>query len=144
MKILKLILVSFAVITFTNGCKKYDEGPVMTLRSAKARLVNDWRKPLGVGAGDVDCRSFYINGIEFFKNNTFINKLDGQDWDTGTWEFKENETVVILTFDNASIPDIKYKIIRLTRNDLWAIKTCTDKNGNIFPESEFRCLRVKK
>jgi len=142
MKPFKLILLIAFVFSFI-GCKKYDEGPMISLRTAKARLVNDWERGIN-GSGYVECGSIYINGIEFFKNNTFVYKLNGQDADTGTWEFEDNKTVVILTFDNSFKTAIKWKITRLTRNDLWAIKTCTDKNGNNTSESEFRYSRAKK
>ena len=49
--LLKLFLILICFVTFS--CKKYEDGPTVSLRTKKARVVNKWK---------VD--SYYINGVD--------------------------------------------------------------------------------
>ena len=134
MKPLKLILLIAFAASFL-GCKKYDEGPVISLRTAKARLVNDWvrdRLP-------IDCILIYSDGIQFFETNTFDFKLYGTTFEMGTWVFEENETVIVLTFNSGYTR--QWKIIKLTKKKLWVINKCTLNGDEI--ESEYQFSPVK-
>jgi len=137
MKLFILILFSFALITLTNGCKKYDKGPAISLRTAKTRLVNDWvTEPKRL----IDCILVYNNGIEFFEDNTFNYKLDGQGGYTGTWKFEDNETVIALTLYSGYTK--QWRITKLTNKKLWVIQECTHHHTGD-TEHEYQFIPVK-
>jgi len=137
MKPLKLILLIAFVASFL-GCKKYDEGPAISLRTAKARLVNDW---VPEPKGSIDCSLFYTTGVEFFEDNTFVYKFNSQDTETGTWEFEENETVIVLTFNSGFTR--QWKIIKLTKKKFWMTRTCLNSFLGVEYEMERQFTPVK-
>ena len=142
MKGLKLILFSFAVISLTNGCKKYDEGPSISLTSKKARLANSWKFEDIIFNGENNLtkssliENSYVNIVEFKKDNTFIFKLDEGMLAEGIWSFNKNKTVIELSY-TSTFPDNStccMKIIKLEKTEFWF---SDDGNG---AETEFRCL----
>ncbi|GAB4278096.1 MAG: hypothetical protein Kow0068_01590 [Marinilabiliales bacterium] len=100
-----LILI---VLLFNVACKKYEEGPCISLRSKDNRLCNYW---------DVDF--IYINGIDSTKfldivirhidfhalsNNVyfeFYDRINDQKvYMNGIWEWYDNEKKIILHLDH--------------------------------------------
>ena len=97
-KIKLVVLIAFAgLLTFgVESCKKYPEGPTISLRSRKERVANTWK---------VD--NYKINGTDFTslvadytetytKDGNYSYKwgiLDG----TGTWSFQNNDEEIKLT-----------------------------------------------
>ena len=138
MKRLFFISLLFLVgVLVHTGCKKYDEGPVLSLRTAKDRLVKEWKLELSIGR--MDCSFIYINRVEFFKDNTFVYRLGDKDRYTGIWEFEERKKVIVLTFDFDYI--VKWRIIKLTKYQLWVANQCTLSNGDKFePEYRFNAM----
>lgn len=101
--------------TILFSCKKYEEGPSVSLRSKTARVSNQWKvdyaKDLQDGtvttadhAGDV--WEFTKDG-DFLKNGTL----------RGTWEFSDSKEEIIIT---GTFGDIDYyKIMKLKENEMW-------------------------
>ena len=141
MKILPVVLLSFVFIAITNGCKKYEEGPVISLRSKEARLVNSWKFDEIVFEGETNLTKSslvtqaYVNVVEFKKDNTFMFKLNETVLAEGNWSFNKHKTAIELsytsTFSNNSTE--RLQILKLKSADFWFID-----NGN-GDETEFRC-----
>jgi len=114
MKPFKYILLIAFVFSFI-GCKKYDEGPAISLRTAKARVVNDWR-------GDGYVFSFYTH-MRFSKDNTFIIFF-GDDYgnvgEKGTWAFNDNKNALILTVTQGNIGQVPevWTILKLKEKEV--------------------------
>ncbi len=127
-----LLLVSFAALMFVNtGCKKYEEGPMISLRSKKARVVNDWKvvKILKNGEEqDMDNLKLYY---DFKDDNTgvvthIVSTVVG-DYTTTVdfkWEFNDDKTKIIFTFDNDDTEDVT--ILKLYEKEMW----WEDKDGD--------------
>ena len=97
----KLTLIT--ILFYFNSCKKYDDGPRISLRSKTERLSNKWKIKKAYLSDRIidyqDITNEWENGfIEFKDNNEFIlNKYNPSKSvkivETGTWEFinKKNQ-----------------------------------------------------
>ena len=129
-QIKKLILIAVGGVLLI-ACKKYDEGPALTLRSKKARVANTWVFESYMLDG-VDSTAFYaVEGTELTldkEGNATGTQIrtNGIDFDTsnftGTWEFAENDEVfgMILTDDVTLEIDTNWWWIRKLKNkEFW-------------------------
>lgn len=76
------LLLGILVIT---GCKKYEEGPALSLRSKEKRLCQEWKLD------------------KFTFNDEAITYQDNQKW-----VFRENGTLTITIIEDDSSNDIKF------------------------------------
>ena len=122
-KTLKIAALLFtSLVIFGSSCKKYEDGPSLSLRTKKARLANTWELTEATD-GNVDISAF-MTGLEMtiekdgnyskggtIANGTTINEI-------GTWEFSEDKTTLILS-PNGSLFPVKWIITRLKNDELW-------------------------
>ena len=126
MKTGKLILGLgvMAALTFAS-CKKYEEGPAISLRSKKERVANTWQieKAYNNGedvtdeydeytvkftkAGDAELAALYSFGDFSFEYET-----------DGTWAFQNNAEELAVDYENDDA-DRTYQILKLTEDELW-------------------------
>ena len=117
-----ILFISFA------SCKKYEDGPAISLLSKKARIANIWK---------VD--TYYLNGKDktteyrqlvvrekliFFQSGEFqYSELSNWIWVTpeysGTWKFVNDKEEVELTPSTSTVKTKTYKILRLKNKSLW-------------------------
>ena len=136
----KIAIFSVAVlmiggITLTS-CKKYEDGPSITLLTKKMRLDGEWK---------VD--SYYINDVDkttdyrnFIESETLTMDKSGS-WtysatdavfhqtssNVGTWTFiNDKEDLQMTNTSNNSVET--WHILRLTNKEFWY--DITDSNGN--------------
>lgn len=111
--------------TFTS-CKKYEEGPSLTVLSKKARIAGIWEVEAYLVDG-VDKTSDYrafITGetLEFIKEGTYTtttNTVLGNDTDAGTWELiNDKADLKMLSNDAGSTPDTM-AIVKLKSKEMW-------------------------
>jgi hypothetical protein len=123
----------FLVLGLTlPACKKYDEGPLISLTPREERIANTWVIDKAIEAGN-DVTSSYDNYVlvlttdhaatlnaqyEFFgvPINTQTN---------GTWAFGNDDENLILDFED-NVADGTYLILRLTEPQLWLRKIGDD------------------
>lgn len=129
-----LLLIVFAGLA---SCKKYEDGPGLSLRTKKARLSNQWSvKEYYEDHEDKtsDYRSIIEQEmLEIRKDGTYsYNETSNWPWgipaDEGKWEWKDDKESVTLTstpHDNR----IEYRILRLKEMELW-VET-TDSTGKL-------------
>ena len=100
------------------SCKKYDEGPLISLKTKKGRLTGKW---ILVG-GDV-----YNPGLnqtfEFTKNGYFISEDCSGWWGCylryGEWEWVNQKEKIEITWKSVNIGNkTEYKILRLKNKEL--------------------------
>ncbi|MBI2967057.1 MAG: hypothetical protein HYY40_04500 [Bacteroidetes bacterium] len=140
------IAVAFLAPGF-NGCKKYEEGPSLTFKSAKSRLANVWKVEKSFLNGveetcDADCQTERNNtSIEFKKDGTFIlvSYFGGASLTyTGTWTLSSDKNVITTTVSYTLLgqtytdTDV-YTILRLTSKECWV----EEKNGADVEETHF-------
>ncbi len=107
-----------AVIMLTfSSCKKYEEGPVISLRTKTARLTAEWKIVESTSQEEI----FNDLTFEFDKDGDFSMTVPYTDevlaiTVEGTWEWEDNkEYIKIIVEDN----DTKWKVLRLTSSEFW-------------------------
>jgi hypothetical protein len=126
MKKISIILfavVSMALVTFSS-CGKYEEGPGISLRSKKSRVVNTWviEKYLENGV-DLTSQVLPFLGsysVEYKKDETFEVLTDGMR-EIGKWSFDSKKENLEMMYDGSTSKDLA-KIIRLTNDELWLVE----------------------
>ncbi len=118
-------IIFLIVFTSLTTCKKYDEGPLLSLKSKKGRMVGKWKveKVIDVASG-ADITTAYQSSlpnlvIEYKKDGSFTWTTNTNC--TGTWEFDDNKERLYTTF-TGSADRTSVVILRLTNKELW-VKT---------------------
>ncbi len=123
-KLSGILLFALALALVLPSCGKYEEGPSLSCRSKKARLVNEWK---------ID--KYYENAIDItatftsYEPNLLMNiKEDGTIVNTysdpsgvpvswaSTWEFNSDKSGVVITTGGVSST---FDILRLKNDELW-------------------------
>jgi hypothetical protein len=124
MKTFKLIILLLIAGIFFNSCKKYEDGPAISLKTKKMRLCRKWLLTEGTLDGNTLRFSdyMYTDEYEYKTNGKYI--IIGEDarkakpsYLEGTWSFsdkKENLVHSIYTNNSETL-----NILRLTSKDLW-------------------------
>jgi len=127
MKKISVLLMSLAVFAFVFvGCKKYDDGPTLSLASKKSRVVNTWTIEKITDNG-IDVTQAYLAlvpgySMEMKKDNTYIITVTGSsNAETGTWDFDSKKENLITTPSNGTAQTAK--ITRLKSSELWLTET---------------------
>lgn len=126
---MKKIIVYTCMAIFAiniSGCKKYAEGPSLTLQSKNSRIANTWVLD-----------QYYENGIDkttdaknLFKDFKLIIEKNNMKYsksfsalgllpygESGGWKFSSDKNSVEFTPDNKSIAPYSYKIIKLKEKE---------------------------
>jgi hypothetical protein len=132
----KLLLFIALIIVAVSSCKKYEEGPRVSLASKKSRVANTWKydeilinnQPQNLSTNDINAR------LELTKDGAATYTYGG-GVSRGSWEFsddKEDLTITLVsTLGFFSSQDIrKYRILRLKNDEMWA--EYIGSNGNVF------------
>lgn len=117
MKKLLAIVVLLAVGLGMNSCKKYEEGPLLSLRSKTARIANDWVIDKVMSNG-VDVSSIYPEDyvLSLLDDNTFKIESNGVSIN-GTWDFTEDKEGIKLTQSSTGTEWI-YNLIMVKNKEL--------------------------
>ena len=127
--------ISFAIITVLLlslfSCKKYPEGPSLTIRSKEGRVDNKWKIDKWI-IGGVDSVMYYAaegTFIELTKDGkvtaTQIQAYGGQTLTTtytGEWQFSDNkEELAWIITDNWGNPadTSVFNILKLKHKEFW-------------------------
>jgi hypothetical protein len=141
MRIKQILFIALIAAMVLPACKKYEEGPVISLRSKKARVVNVWKVDAVYSSGvnitndylqtHVDQKTeFRDNGefIETYKDNLGVVRTINGTWAFDSGKEKLNITVIGIT--------LSYDIIRLKEKEMWLKITLSAGGAGII--SEFR------
>ncbi|MFN6943600.1 MAG: lipocalin family protein [Cytophagaceae bacterium] len=125
----KIILWSLLIATtFTlSFCKKYEEGPAISLIPKKQRMANTWKYDKIIKNGNQQHLSSIDRNITLTLESN--GDAEGQYSDggfsykaPGTWIFDENKDKVTISLKHPWHTDTKtYDIIRLKRSELWLV-----------------------
>lgn len=132
MKTTHLLLIVGAMCTTTfSACKKYENGPRLSLHTKKARIVNVWKYD-HVTANGTDVTASYVNrSVEFKKDDNYI-LTDGLYANAGTWQFASDKEDIVLSATNSSSA-ITWHILKLKNRELWV----AEHNGSSSYEYHF-------
>lgn len=121
---LSLALLGFAMIFGTTSCKKYEEGPSLSLRSKKARVANTWVFDKYIVDGtEADLAASGLDKVEaeYKKDGNYHIKSNGTEVDHGTWEFGDKKETIITTDEDGDKDTAT--IIKLKNKELWTKDT---------------------
>jgi len=116
-KIFTLVVLAAFIILGTASCKKYEEGPALSLRSKTSRLAGDWVLKKATQDGVDVTTNIGIDYITFEKEGDYLVVGGGMEV-TGTWSFDDKKENIILK-EKGSADQQKLKIIKLKNKELW-------------------------
>lgn len=130
-----LMSICSAVIIFNFSSCKYEDGPSLSLRTKKSRLVGKWEAKIFEGdvitnTGDTQFEVI----VEFEDDNDLLTKVryqysytyNGQtvEYDysytyLGTWEWESGKRDIVIQFDtNRDDSDFNAEILKLSNDEL--------------------------
>lgn len=122
---MKKLIPALLVLLITASCNKYEDGPKFSLRSRKARLVNEWIISKYIVNGTD--QTAYFNSVApnytvvFEKNGNYsitISSGSSSFSETGTWELSESKSFVIRYETSPNTETHSNEITRLKEDEL--------------------------
>ena len=117
------------------SCKKYENGPAISLMSKKARLANIWKVDTYILNGEdktEEYRSLVTREkLVIFQSGEFeYSEVSSWIWATpqytGKWEFTNDKEELLMTPYNTGIKPKTCKILRLKNKSLWLQERVSD------------------
>ncbi len=117
-KIILIVLVLGSLIS----CSKYEDGPLLSLRSKEKRLVGTWKHVVN----DNVYKTWNFEENKVFNELHYFDEVPRIPLD-GEWEFSDKKDKInILNYYGQSddglsleLTTTTYTILRLTKDDLW-------------------------
>lgn len=120
---ISVALVAMALII--PSCKKYDDGPSLSLRSKKARIANTWKIETATRDNKNVSDEYDDFTLDLTKSGgatlTYTYFFAGSTFNistSGTWDLINDKDDLRLDFD-ANDSDVTYRILRLKEKELW-------------------------
>jgi hypothetical protein len=119
-----IILASIAVLAASaSSCKKYDEGPMVSLWPRKERVANKWQfTSVSINSKDTT-KIFNDHVVEYTDKGTAIYQIGNRKY-FGNWQLNNSGTDLDVTYD--SLGRMSFEIIMLKEKML----KYRDKNSN--------------
>lgn len=102
----------FCMLIFCS-CKKYDEGPAISFRSPENRITKEWRYQKFISDNNDLTDDYSGCIITFSDDNTLIIKYPNDIEYKGEWNFADEKTVVVLSYNydcTDKFPEYQLKI----------------------------------
>lgn len=120
-----LTALSISGLIVLGSCKKYEDGPVVSLRSKKERVANNWKVEKAYDDGEDVTDDFDQYDIDLTKDGdatvvaeyTFGEASFEYETD-GTWSFQNNKEEIELDMENDDADKV-YQILKLKEKELW-------------------------
>lgn len=139
---MKRFLFLLITTTLIFGCKKYEDGPLLSLRSKKARLCQRWEiTGMDENEKPVDLKGFF-QSFTFKKGGEFelYTLSDGYQYESrGDWEFNNGKDKLMLSFSSGGYYLVELK--KLTKKELTLERVYIDEDKNEIIYREFYKLR---
>jgi hypothetical protein len=124
-KILSIAILALFSATLLTSCSKYEEGPLISFRSKKARIANTWQVEQALEDGEDITDQYDQYELEMLDNNDAslaalytLGDLTFEYETDGTWSFEDSKEQLELDFEDDDADRI-YDILRLKENELW-------------------------
>ena len=121
----KILLGLVGTAFMLPSCKKYEDGPSLSLRSKKARIANTWQIESATDNGNDVSADYDDYTLELTKSGgatLSVNYVFGgsnfQISTSGTWDLINDKEDLRLDFDEDD-SDVTYRILRLKEKELW-------------------------
>ena len=114
---LKSLFVIAALIVAVTGCKKYEEGPALSLRSKEARVANTWKVEY-TSTNGTDYTSFYSDYTMTFTKDGGYSFVWGNVTGSGKWEFQNDEEEIKISGTSSQSSETIH-ILKLKEKEFW-------------------------
>lgn len=126
MKIKSIFFFALLLGVGFTSCKKYPDGPAISLKSKKARVENTWVIEQAIRNGNDVTSDYSIYTLKLNKDGDanlkatvdFGGGFVYQGNTDGTWEFNSNKTNIIFDYENNDFDNV-YQILKLKTDELW-------------------------
>jgi hypothetical protein len=141
-KYVYLLIVTGLLLSFL-GCGKYPDGPMLSLRTKKARLDGNWSMVV-IYNNNVDVTATYPSdlGYRIDKNGGLVKIANNVETE-GSWEFNEDKKELRITLATSPTPTV-WEILRLTNKHMWLKRTVPKPDPNEMPDTIEEHYEVKK
>ncbi len=103
-RIASILFFAFAILVSVSSCRKYEEGPNVSLRTKKARITNNWKyESAQVNGNEVSLDPFYAKQKHYFYRDgkyiqTIIDPvtLEARNLQ-GNWVLYDNDRKIAIT-----------------------------------------------
>jgi hypothetical protein len=112
-----LILLSAILLGGFNSCKKYPDGPALSLRSRTARVANTWKVD-NYKVNGTDYTSLVSGYTETYTKDGNYSYSWGNVAGTGTWMFQNDDAEIRIT-GIANQSDVTLVILKLEEKEFW-------------------------
>ncbi|MBL4655084.1 MAG: hypothetical protein JKY33_04605 [Bacteroidia bacterium] len=118
-KLSVLAILGVFTLTSMTGCKKYEEGPALSLKSKKGRVANKWKieYAFDIDDNEVVTSDYAGETWEFAKDGEWIERDNDVIDKSGTWDFISDKESIKITKDNNNID--YYDILKLKSKEMW-------------------------
>ncbi|MCI5056331.1 MAG: hypothetical protein MRY83_09490 [Flavobacteriales bacterium] len=108
----KPLFLAICLLSIIVSCKKYEDGPILSLKTKNNRLKGTW-----VLLDEADFRNAQYHLIFDFEKSGKITYIENLGIPViGTWEWSDDKEYILIDDFGFIYP---YKILRLTKTDLW-------------------------
>ena len=117
------VYICFVCLFVFAGCKKYENGPLISFKSSTDRIVNTWKidavfkNDTEIGKGGKELRFFTFGGEKDF--NLTISSVGGTVELVGKWDFIDGEKKVWYIAGSESDT---LTILKLTSKKFWGYR----------------------
>ncbi len=126
LKFMGAAALSLAISLGSVSCKKYEDGPGLTFRSAEKRATGTWNITEIEDGGDATgYYTFNEDGTMAGVGTAYILGTPITFGISGNWELTSDDDILLLTSDDGD--ELEYTIRRLTNKDFWIIDPRSDK-----------------
>ena len=115
-----------------GGCKKYPDGPLLSLKSKKARLAGEWllEQVLRNGHDTTEYYKAYLgSNYKLIIKKHGVYYVEGNFPGDGKWRLDDRKELIYFTPTGGVAPETAYEIRRLKSRSLWIRNT--DEAGNV-------------
>ena len=112
-------------ILFTS-CKKYEDGPTISLLTRKTRMVNEWVIEKATDEKGNDVTSYWQGAnplLSIKKDKTYSSTIILGVILSGIWDFSNKDEDVVFSQSSPYANSTTYKILRLKDKELWLRET---------------------
>ncbi len=114
-KFITLSLIAFLAVGITSSCK-YEEGPFISLRSKKERVVNTWQIEKIIEDDGDEKSGDDVPDTEYTYSDDDTYKVDGNK--RGKWKFTNSQEEININF-NYPRPAKNWTILKLKEKEMW-------------------------
>jgi len=123
-----LLSVVLLLLVTVAGCKKYPDGPLVSLRSKKERVANNWKVGQAFENGNDVTSDYTKYELDLTKGGeaslSAIYVVLGATFEfvtSGNWTLVSDNEKLYFDFDNND-GDATYSILKLEEDDMWLKK----------------------